>query len=1225
MPVIQIREKEQIENGFVVTLRIDGTDYGDATAIAPFAGEPQKEADLGWYFEQWLEKPLVDTVRAKVAAESVHEYGVSLFEQVFRDRKAYIAYDRLRSNLEHLQIELMGESPEFQAWHWEAIRDPELPRPFAVDCTIVRKYARSTAAQARLKPSPVVNVLLVVARPDEEDDVGYRTISRTLVEAIESAQLRVNVEILRPATYKALVERLSDRGAGYYHILHFDGHGSLLTHPQFQAGVKRNRYLFQRGYGLEKLDAYAGSKAFLIFDGDKKGQATPVEAAELARLLTGQQIPVCILNACQSAKQLDYASETSLGSQLMVAGMQAVVAMSYSVTVTAAKLLMQKLYGELFADRDLGDFYRAVRLGRYELYNDKQRQARWNTAIDLEDWLLPVVYASNAVDLNLCEFAPAEEEQYYAHMGSRYRFELPSYGFVGRDLEILKIEKGLLRHNVLLLRGMGGTGKTTLLNYLRQWWQTTNFAVDVFYFGYDEKAWTLEQIIFAIGKQVYDKFEYARFAAMKNVIAQLDKLRRKLKAEKYVLILDNLESVTGQQLAIQNTLNESEQKEIRNFLRQLMDGKTKVVLGSRSGEEWLKDVFRTNIYGLQGLDLEARTILAERILERHVAPERIGQVQEDEDFKRLMKVLAGYPLAMEVVLANLKRQTPKQILTALQAADIDLDQGSDKDGNDRTSSILKCVEYSHSNLSESAQKLLLCLAPFSGFIFRDAIPNYASELQKLEPFQDYDFADFDKAIQEAMNWGLLSPMMPDDERLLTIQPVFPYFLQVRLNEVESTTREALRESFKNHYRGLADYYQGLLYSKDAQEKQLGLFFCRLEYENLYSALQISIEKQESISIYFCLNNYFNVISDIQSGLKIAEEMNQALEKYPSELIEEELGQELMTVLDYLANAYLRTKQYEHSKQSYQKSLKILDSLQSFDESQRRLSKAVIYHQLGIVAQELRQWDEAKQHYLNALEIFVEFSLPDSEACRFSQANTYGQLGIVAQELRQWDEAKQYYLNALEIFVKFSYRYEQANIYHQLGNVATELQQWDEAKQYYLNALEIFVEFSDRFSQASTYGQLGRVAQELRQWDEAKLNYLIALEICVEFGDRYAQASTYGQLGNLAQELRQWDEAKLNYINALEIYVEFRDRYAQVTTYHNLGMVAQELRQWDEAKQNYIKALEISMEFGDKYMIETFSVPRLAQIYQSTQNDDLLTSTSEILGVSIDDVRQLFTS
>jgi hypothetical protein len=39
-------------------------------------------------------------------------------------------------------------------------------------------------------------------------------------------------------------------------------------------------------------------------EGESQGKADPVEASELADLLTGKGIPVCILNACQSGKQI---------------------------------------------------------------------------------------------------------------------------------------------------------------------------------------------------------------------------------------------------------------------------------------------------------------------------------------------------------------------------------------------------------------------------------------------------------------------------------------------------------------------------------------------------------------------------------------------------------------------------------------------------------------------------------------------------------------------------------------------------------------------------------------------------------------------------------------------------------------------------------------------------------------------------------------------------------
>nr|MDJ0571260.1 tetratricopeptide repeat protein [Pleurocapsa sp. MO_192.B19] len=1127
MSVITIREQQQTDTGFEATVAFDGRTEYPVTISEPFT--PKQEKELEWYFEEWLVYPMLEDVKAKRAAASVKKYGEELFDRVFGDRKAYREYDKLKSNLSQLQIEIISKTPEFQALHWEALRDPELPRPLAVDCIMLRKTVSPTAVPAKVKESPVINLLVVTARPDEDSDVGYRTISRPLVELIDNSQLRVNVELLRPATYEALCKHLEEKGEGYYHIIHFDTHGALLTYEQIQQGVKTNRYLYQRGYGLEDIEAYSGVKAFLIFEGKTKGKATPVEASELANLLTGKRIPVCILNACQSGKQIkgqgeegktqEDTRETSLGSRLMAAGMQMVVAMGYSVTVSAAELMMQQLYQHLFDEKEITT---AIRLGRKELFNDKERQAYFNYKIDLEDWLLPVTYYNRQVDLNLRDFTPEEEENYWESVGSQYRFPSPEYGFIGRDLEILKIEKALLGHNVLLLRGMGGTGKTTLLNYLREWWQRTNFAVDVFYFGYDEKAWTLEQILYDIGKQVYSRFEQAKFQAM-NQTAQVQKLAKTLRTQSYVLMLDNLESVTGQQLAIQNTLPESEQNKIRDFLTRLVGGKTKVVFGSRSGEEWLQNTFKNNVYQLQGLDPESRSILAEKILERHIATNQIENIRQDENFQRLMKLLAGYPLAMEVVLANLKTQKPEEILSRLQASDIDLDTGSE----DKTKSIIQCVEYSHSNLSPETQKLLLCLAPFSGIFNRQHIAHYSQELQNLESFKDYSFEQFDRAIQEAINWGLLLPDENDPE-LLTIQPVFPYFLNNKLKENDSIS-EGLREAFKNHYKWLANDYQQLMKSEDSQHQQVGIFLCHLEYENLYQALQINLKKQESVyTIWNCLYIYFDLTNNRPDQLQLTQHVYDTLSAYTPEKRTQEWGQDIISISGDLGICYERNREYETAENIYLDTLTLIDNSQNIEESQKQSYFSSGYNNLGDVAGYLRKWNKAQEYYQRTLEIKIQNNY------RYSCAGTYYNLGLVAFNLRQYEQAQEYYQQALNISIEDNDRYKQASIYHQLGIIAQELKEYQQARRYYQQALNISIEDNDRYNQAKIYHSLGVLAAELKEYQQARRYYQQALQIRIEDNDRYKQAGTYHQLGMVAQEMREYQQARRYYQQALDL-------------------------------------------------------------------------------------------
>ncbi|MBD2427836.1 tetratricopeptide repeat protein [Phormidium sp. FACHB-1136] len=1194
MPTITLRHQQTTESGFVATLSIDGQTHYSVTVQDPFTEAQERE--LEFYFEQWIRFPFDNQVIAQRAAASVQTYGESLFEQLFSDRRAYADYGRACSGgLSQLQVDIEGDSPDFQALHWEALKDPDHPTPLATEAIFTRKRFQSGGVSVTLAPSPVINLLVVTARPDEEDDVGYRTISRPLIEAIHRAQLRVKVEILRPGTFEALSRHLENKD-GHYHIVHFDAHGGLMTYDQFEAGVTKDRYTYRARYGRPEMERYTGQKAFLFFEGEAKGKADPVEAEELAKLLTNRGIPICILNACQSAKQVKstpvgahssastpdplqntdplQSTETSLGSRLMAAGVQMVVAMGYSVTVTAAQVMMEKLYAELFAQRGIPE---AIRLGRKELYNRKERKVYFNQMVPLEDWLLPVVYANRPVDLALREFAPAEKAEYLTQRAQRYRFEAPTYGFVGRDLEILKIEKALLRHNVLLVQGMGGTGKTTLLNYLRDWWQTTHFVNDVFYFGYDKTAYTLPYILRDIGKTLYpDPYAFATFEAM-PAAAQLEDVAEQLRAQPYALMLDNLESVTGQALAIPNTLPEAEQAQIHRFLQRLVGGHTKVVLGSRSGEDWLADTYthegQANLYTLGGLDPESRTELADKILIAQVGDtQRIATLQKDADFKRLMTLLAGYPLAMEVVLANLATQSPKAILAALQAADVDLNVG----GNDKTNNILKCVEYSHSNLSPQAQKLLVCLAPFNSFIDRADLENYGKQLQQHEPFKDYYFSQFDTAIQEAINWGLLSPHESGIPGCLTIQPIFPYFLRTKLNTLNSATHNALYDGFKAHYQGLAGSYQQWMDSKDPNQRQLGLMFCRLEYENLYVALKICLEKQESVDIFLCLFDFLRLSQDISSTIKLSEFVTQIQEKYPLEIRVGKIGLEIVMTLDRLAYCYMTTQNYQKARSTYEKVLNVILQLREVSDNQIKSALASTYHQLGRVAQELREYEQARAHYQQALDIYIEFN------DRYEQAGTYHQLGIVAEDLREYEQARAHYQQALDIFIEFNDRYTQATVYHQLGIVAQEMREYEQARAYYQQALDIKIEFNDRYSQARTYHQLGMVAEVLREYEQARAHYQQALDIYIEFNDRYSQASTYHNLGIVVQDLREYEQARAHYQQALDICIEFNDRYSQARTYHQLGIVVQDLREYEQARAYYQQALDICIEFNDRY-------------------------------------------
>ncbi|MDM8515020.1 tetratricopeptide repeat protein [Desulfobacterales bacterium HSG16] len=1193
MTVITICETASFDQSPNAAVSFDNQGNFPVTVNDPFSEQDEKL--LEWYFEQHLCMPFLHQVRAKEAAASVKAYGEQLFEQVFKqDFDLFSRYGQAKAEgVSALKFEIVG-SPGFHKLHWEALKDPKQPKAFVIDAPMVRCGVDPVAATLNVQPSPVINLLVVTARPGGKSDVGYRTISRPLVGSLRKAELPVRVDILRPGTYRALTEHLrkmrDNHGVGYYHIIHFDMHGALMEFDQVKtAEIDTDTHLFQR-YGRSDMEPFDGKKAFLFFEGEQEGRSDPAESGELAELLIDHHIPVAVLNACQSGKQVGAVEETSLGSRLLQAGVRTVLAMGYTVTVSAAELLMKNFYRSLFENNDLS---KAFVHSRAALYGDKERRAYFNQCIKLEDWMLPVAYqtggANAKTSLEFREFTLEESAAFYNRQAVGFTAIEPEYGFVGRDLDILQIEKRLLqknegkRRNLLFIRGMGGAGKTSLLRHLGEWWQTTRFVKEVFYFGYDEKAWTLHQIMDEIAAGLFQPAGQAALpsgmAVSPEMIgfrslapqAQAKNLAQKLRNKRHLLILDNLESVTGENLAIQNTLPIEEREILRNFLADLLDGETLVLLGSRGGEAWLVDganapLRKTDIYDLPGLDSEAASTLADRILKRHVQDNStLEQYRKSDEFKSLLKLLDGYPLPLEVVLANLSRQTPADVLKALQAGVVALDPK--KDSGEKTESILKCIDYSHSNLSEDAQKLLLCIAPFTGVIDISHLPQYIEKLKAQEKLADLPFENFEEVLKEAGNWGLLTSH--EIPIFLHLQPIFPYFLRARLNDASSDFRQAVERAFRQFYDGVGGALGQMLTSKEAQEKQTGQVLTRLEYENLMTGLKLALGERVSISeIYTAIDEYIDITQDHQRGIEFGQMVLSDLEKYPADLISGDLGFDLLRTIGDIARRQRFTNLYEASEKSYQKALKHIDSLDKMDEKSKSMHKATTYHELGVISQAQRQYDQAENYYQQALKIQIEFND----------------------------------------------RYSQARIYHQLGRVSQEQRQYDQAENYYQQALKIKIEFNDRYSQASTYHQLGIVSEEQRQYDQAENYYQQALKIKIEFNDRYSQAGTYHQLGIVSEEQRQYDQAENYYQQALKIQIEFNDRYSQASTYHQLGRVSEAQQLFDQAREYYLKDLGITFEFGGEHDLN-ITINSLARLWQASKDKILPAAIAEILKIT----------
>jgi len=853
--------------------------------------------------------------------------------------------------------------------------------------------------------------------------------------------------------------------------------------------------------------------------------------------------------------------------------------------------MMPVLYTKLFQGKSLQD---AVREARRKLLEDKARQANYGREIELEDWILPVLYErrSESVRLTPCEMTPSQQADWDERQARRAREPATAVGpFFGRDLDILRIERQLDDHNVLLIHAGGGTGKTTLIEHLGYWWRRTGWIEGApLVFEYDRQAWTRDAILMALADLLLPapeagaiKAQTARTAA--DAPSPLEvRITTVLRSTPRLLVLDNLESVTGEAFAVRHELDADQREEIREFLAGLVGGKTRILLGSRGLVPWLeKGVIRKGLgvpgvpapgHALGGLDPEAASELAKAVFDQAGID---SKSLDPNDLGRLMKLLAGHPLAIGAVLPTLARHGPGAVLEILEGRQA-IDLGS-ADAEERTRSILACVAYSHDVLDAELQALLETLAPFQGVFWAQSADAFVQQLQAEPALSGLALDRFGEMLTAAQRITLLRPHDALGEAgYLVLQPTLPFFLADRLSDPAAEPRRAaIHRAFRNHMRGLGGVIAEMLGSNEPQQRQIGQTLTSLEYGNLTSAIQSAMRAFEPIAdLISAPNRLLRQTGAKQPLAQLSQAVIAGVAAYPEAELDEAMRMDHVMVLGNAATALMDVQEFDRAREGYLSVLARVDALTTSEPNWAARMRATTHHQLGMVAQRARDWDEARGQYTRALEICTKVKDEHSAAL------SHHHLGIVAELTRDWDEARAQYTRALEIFTEVKDEHSAASTHHQLGRVAELIRDWDEARAQYTRALEIKTKFKDEHSAAGTHHHLGMVAELTRDWDEARAQYTRALEIFTKFNDEHSAARTHHQLGIVAQETRDWDEARAQLNRALESKTKFKDEHSAAGTHHQLGIVAQETRDWDEARAQYTRALEIYTKFNDEY-------------------------------------------
>ena len=225
------------------------------------------------------------------------------------------------------------------------------------------------------------------------------------------------------------------------------------------------------------------------------GKLVQKTAAHIADLLRAWDVEHVILNACNSADTSN-PPDSNLAQTFIIRGISAVLAMNYAVKIDTAALFVEAFYKELLINKS---FSIAAAISRSVLRSRKQRAAAYATAIDLDDYFVPVLYQKHS-EIQAYDNADGIQFAFKADIDDQAGSQLGAVAATGppddppigasvcRDADLLLLETSLGYSRPVLVTGAGGAGKTSLARHLQNWWKETGYADEVLYISVSQEG-----------------------------------------------------------------------------------------------------------------------------------------------------------------------------------------------------------------------------------------------------------------------------------------------------------------------------------------------------------------------------------------------------------------------------------------------------------------------------------------------------------------------------------------------------------------------------------------------------------------------------------------------------------------------------------------------------------------------------------------------------------------
>lgn len=582
-----------------ISLETDGAQSHSAATAFAFQWTPQDREDIRWYLEDYpgYASDPAPSIASRIVGRMM-ELGGGIFTALFDSNDAARAILAvIRKRWSDTRVEIVTDDSGASTLPWELLYDSESKGWIAL---VVLAFVRLVDHEAKTassvaNPGEPVRILIVISRPYGARDVPFRAVANGLIAALGVRRGgRTEWDVLRPSTFEQLCSTLAEaKELGRpYHIVHFDGHG---------------------GYGAGQ-DLHGVRGGYVLFEHPLSGPR-PIGGTQIGAVLNECGVKLLVLNACRSAYAEVRTSPEDLGAgndapskgdmthsgaafnslaqDVLSAGVSGVVAMRYNAFVGTAAQFMAGLYDALSNGRS---FAEAVTSGRRRLAGNPVRTIAFDS-VELQDWYVPAVYEVSSRALTWVSVTAMPEMstpvQASAHMSVIPNVPpAPAEGFIGRDDVLLALDRAFIKPCIVLLYGLGGSGKTSTTAEFARWYTVTGDTnlrtIFTPFDNHTSPARLLESLELTF-RDILDRdgIDWTGLDDVQRRTKTLDLLRN----IPVLWIWDGVESITGISGRQSNGGSSPGQHELAGFLDEAAGVGAKFLLTSRHEErEWLGDL-----------------------------------------------------------------------------------------------------------------------------------------------------------------------------------------------------------------------------------------------------------------------------------------------------------------------------------------------------------------------------------------------------------------------------------------------------------------------------------------------------------------------------------------------------------------------------------------------------------------------------------------------------------